>query len=58
LIKDYSNSGLCLIAQQSLEQGQEIMVNSIIMPYSKKATVRWHQNIDKDAYKIGLEFVR
>ena len=58
LIKDYSNSGLCLIAQQSLKKGQEIIVNSIIMPYSKTATVRWQQNIGNATYKVGLEFKR
>ena len=58
LIKDYSNSGLCLIAQQSLKEGQEIVVNSVIMPYSKKAVVRWHQEVGNATYKIGLEFRR
>ena len=58
LIKDYSNSGLCLIAQQSLKEGQEIIVNSVIMPYSKKAVVRWHQEVGNATYKIGLEFKR
>jgi c-di-GMP-binding flagellar brake protein YcgR len=58
LIKDYSNSGLCLIAHHALEEGQEIIVNSIIMPYSKKAVVRWYQDLGNAAYKIGLEFKR
>jgi c-di-GMP-binding flagellar brake protein YcgR len=58
VIKNYSNSGLCLIAQQPLEEGQEIIVNSIVVPSSKRATVRWQQNIDKSAYKVGLEFRR
>ena len=57
-IKDWSQSGICLIAQQALEDGQEILVNSVIMPYSKRAVVRWHQDIGKEAYKVGLEFVR
>ena len=58
LIKDYSNSGLCLIAQQSLEDGQEIVVNSIVVPSSKKAVVRWQQQVGSAAYKVGLEFKR
>jgi PilZ domain len=58
LIKDYSNSGLCLIAHQALEKGQELIVNSIIMPYSKKAVVRWYQDLGNAIYKIGLEFRR
>ena len=52
------HSGLCLIAHQALEAGQEIIVKSVVMPSSQRAAVRWHQNIDKDAYKVGLEFVR
>ena len=58
LLKDYSNSGICLIAPLPLEDRQEIIVNHIIMPSSKKATVRWQQNIGKVAYKVGLEFKR
>jgi PilZ domain len=58
LLKDYSNSGICLLTNQPLDQGQEIIVNHMIVPGSKKATVRWQQNIGKSAYQIGLEFVR
>ena len=57
-IKDWSQSGICLIAQQALKEGQEIIVNSVIMPYSKRAIVRWQENIGKDTYKMGLEFSR
>ena len=57
-IKDWSQSGICLIAQQALEDGQEIIVNSVVMPYSKKAVVRWHQEVGNATYKIGLEFRR
>ena len=57
-IKDWSGSGICLIALQPLEEGQEIIVNSVIAPSSKKATVRWQQTIGKDTYKVGLEFRR
>ena len=58
LIKDYSNSGLCLIAPQALDEGQEIVVNSVIMPYSKRAVVRWHQAVGNATYRVGLEFRR
>ena len=58
LIKDWSQSGLCLIAQQALKEGQEIIVNSGIMPYSKKAIVRWHQALGNATYRVGLEFIR
>ena len=58
LIKDYSNSGLCLIAQQSLKEGQEILVNSVIMPKSRKAVVRWNKDLGNGTYQIGLEVRR
>jgi c-di-GMP-binding flagellar brake protein YcgR len=58
LIKDWSQSGICLIARHPLKEDQEIIVNSVIMPYSKKAVVRWHQEVGNATYKIGLEFKR
>jgi hypothetical protein len=58
LIKDWSQSGLCLIARQPLEDGQEIIVNSIVVPSSKRAVVRWRQAVGNAAYKVGLEFKR
>ncbi len=58
LIKDYCNSGLCLIAHQALEAGQEIIVKSVVMPSSQRAAVRWHQKVGNASYKVGLEFVR
>ena len=58
LIKDWSYSGLCLIAHEPIEEGQEIIVSSVVVPSSKRATVRWQQNIGKDTFKVGLEFKR
>jgi hypothetical protein len=58
VIKNFSLNGLCLIARQPLEDGQEIMVNSIVVPSSKRATVRWQENIGNDTFKVGLEFRR
>jgi hypothetical protein len=58
-IKDWSQSGICLIARQPLENGQEIMVDSIVVPSSKKATVRWQQDIGKDACQVvGVQEIR
>ena len=57
-IKDWSQSGLCLLSLQPLEQEQEIMVNHIVVPSSKRAVVRWQDKFGKDAYRIGLEFRR
>ena len=55
VIKNYSYSGICMIASQPLAEGQEIIVNGIKVPSSKRATVRWQENIRKDAYEVGLE---
>lgn len=40
MIMDYNHHGICLIALQPLEEGQEITVDSVIMPFAKKATIR------------------
>jgi c-di-GMP-binding flagellar brake protein YcgR len=58
VIKDYSYSGICLIANQPLKTGQEIIVNSAVVRPSTRAVVRWQQDTGNDAYKVGLEFVR
>jgi c-di-GMP-binding flagellar brake protein YcgR len=58
LIKDWSQSGICLMTLQPLEDGQEIIVDTIVAPSSKKATVIWQQNVGKASYKVGLEFKR
>jgi len=42
-IKDWSQSGLCLMTLQPLEQEQEIMVNHIVVPSSRRAVVRWQE---------------
>jgi len=33
-------------------------VKSTGVPSSKRATVRWQENIDKDVYEVGLEYIR
>ena len=58
LMQDFSCSGLCLITRHALEEGQEIIMKSIIMPNSKTAVVRWYQDIGNAHFKIGLEFRR
>jgi hypothetical protein len=56
-IKNYSHSGICLIVSQPLAEGQEIIVKSMGVPSSKRATVRWQENIREDAYEVGLEYI-
>jgi hypothetical protein len=58
LIKDWSFSGLCLIAREPIDEGQEIVVNSIVAPKSKKAVVRWYKKLGNGTYQIGLEVRR
>jgi c-di-GMP-binding flagellar brake protein YcgR len=58
MIKDWSYSGICLMTLKPLENGQEIIVDSIVAPSSKKAIVIWQQYVGKDSYKVGLEFKR
>jgi hypothetical protein len=58
VIKNYSYSGICLIALQPFREGQELIVNNLAVPSSKKAIVKWQQKISNDSYNIGLEYVR
>jgi hypothetical protein len=58
LIKDWSGSGICLITHEPLVSGQEIIVNSVVVPKSKKAVVKWQQAFGSAAYRVGLEFSR
>lgn len=58
LMQDFSCSGLCLITRHALEEGQEIVLKSVILPNSKTAVVRWYQDLGNSAFKIGLEFRR
>ncbi len=57
-IKNYSYSGICMIVGQPLTIGQEIILKSMVVPSSKRATVRWQENIGKDVYEVGLEYMR
>ena len=58
MIKDWSGSGICLIAHQPLDESQEILVSSVVVPKSKKAVVRWCEKLGNGTYKIGLEVRR
>jgi len=58
VIRNYSYSGICMIASQPFAEGQEIVVNNLTVPSLKKAIVRWQQKISNDSYNIGLEYVR
>ncbi|MEW6586572.1 MAG: PilZ domain-containing protein [Nitrospirota bacterium] len=55
LLHDFSCSGLCMITHHPLEAGQEIVIKSLVTSDSRKAVVRWCNNLGT-TYKIGLEF--
>jgi hypothetical protein len=56
LLHDFSNAGLCIITNHSLQEGQEILVKSCIISNSLTAVVRWCSDIGNSTYKVGLEF--
>ena len=58
LIKNYSQSGVCLITTQPLAEGLEIVVINLAVDSSKKAIVKWQQKISSDSYNIGLEYIQ
>ena len=58
LMHDWSCSGLCLIINRVLQEGEEIVFKSDVFPDAKKAVVRWQHSIGKEACKVGLEFVK
>jgi len=42
------------MALQPLEEGQEVIVDSIVVPKSKPAVVRWSKDLGNGSYQIGL----
>ena len=48
-----SVSGVCLYIPQSLNNGQEIIIKSVVYGCPQKATVCWSEKYDDDYYKIG-----
>jgi hypothetical protein len=58
LIHDFSYSGLCIITQHPLPEGQEILVKSHLMSSPINALVRWCGDTGNFIYKAGLEFKR
>jgi hypothetical protein len=58
LIHDFSNSGLCIITQHPLPEGQEIFVKSGRVSSPITVLVRWCGDTGNSIYKVGLEFKR
>lgn len=55
LLHDFSYSGLCIITNHSLQEGQEILVKSSLISNSIAAVVRWCSDAGNSTYKVGLE---
>ncbi|HMK49527.1 MAG TPA: PilZ domain-containing protein [Thermodesulfovibrionales bacterium] len=58
LIHNFSYFGLCIITQQPIQEGQEILVKSRIMSKPVTAVVRWCNETGSSTYKVGLEISR
>jgi len=56
IIQDFSHSGLCMITNHPLSEGEEIVIRSILTEDSRCAIVRWIVNIGNSSVKVGLEF--
>jgi hypothetical protein len=56
-IDNISESGMCLLTSQSLTEGQEITIKSLLFLPSQTAVVCWVEPGDNE-YKIGLKFLK
>jgi hypothetical protein len=56
IVADISESGVCLIAADPLEHGQEIKMINHIFPSPRTAVVRWIMEHYGLYYRAGLEF--
>jgi hypothetical protein len=53
-----SASGVCLYIPQSLDNGQEITIKSVVYDYTRKATVCWSEKYDDDYYTVGCRLLK
>jgi hypothetical protein len=56
IIHDFSHSGLCMITNYPLSDGEEILIRSILTDDSRAAIVRWTIQMGNNTIKVGLEF--
>jgi hypothetical protein len=56
MIHDFSHSGLCMITNYPLSDGEEILIRSILTDDSRTAVVRWTENMGNNTIKVGLKF--
>jgi hypothetical protein len=55
-LRDFCYSGLCIVTSEPLVEGQEVLVEGIATPNVRTAVVRWYQKVDKDTFRVGLQF--
>jgi|WetSurSiteA1Bulk_404760.scaffolds.fasta_scaffold00476_2 hypothetical protein len=55
LTSDISNSGLSICTDHLLENGQEIILKSVLPLSGRAAVVRWSQEVREGLFKIGFE---
>lgn len=56
IIHDFSHSGLSMITNYPLSEGEEIIIKSILTDDSHSAIVRWTIRLGDNTIKVGLEF--
>lgn len=56
IIQNFSYSGLCMITNHPLAEGDEIIIRSILTEESRPAIVRWVVCTGINSVKVGLEF--
>jgi hypothetical protein len=54
LLHDFSSTGLCVMTHDPLEEGQEIIIKSMLTHESIHAVVRWCCVTGNAVYKVGL----
>jgi len=51
-----SQSGICLITTNPLQNGQKVTMKNHIFPSPRTATVRWSEDYKSLYFRAGLEF--
>jgi hypothetical protein len=56
IIANISQSGICLLTTDALNNGQAITIKNHVFPSPRTATVRWCKEYNDLYYRSGLEF--
>lgn len=55
-VVNYSQTGLCILSRNSLEEGELITIRNFLNFTCQDAKVIWVEKTDEDYYRIGLSF--